>query len=218
MSFEMSAYSALATDYDGTLAHHGRVDPATVTGLERLRAAGWKLVLVTGRNLDDVAGVCPELTLFDRVVAENGAMVARRDGDVRLLGPPPEPRLLQALQRQGVRYSTGRVIVHTLTTQRAAVEAAVAESAARVQVSLNKGALMLLPIGVDKGAGLRAALEDLGVQPAAVVGAGDAENDLPFLRICGRAYACADSLPEVRAAAGRYTPSVLALVNEVLGA
>jgi hydroxymethylpyrimidine pyrophosphatase-like HAD family hydrolase len=216
MTFEMRTYSALATDYDGTLARDGRVDGATLAALDALRAVGWKLVLVTGRNLDNVAAVFPQLTLFDRVVAENGALVGAHDGDVTLLGPPPDRSLLQALERRGVSYSTGRVIVHTLTAQRAAVDAALAESAARVEVSLNKGALMLLPAGIDKAAGLRAALHDLGVEPAMVIGVGDAENDLPFLEVCGRAYACADAVPEVKAAVGRYTPNVAALVSELL--
>ena len=40
-------YLALACDYDGTLAHHGRVDKPTLESLERLLASGRKLVLVT---------------------------------------------------------------------------------------------------------------------------------------------------------------------------
>ena len=43
-------YLALATDYDGTLAHDGAIDHATVNTLERLRATGRKLILVTRTN------------------------------------------------------------------------------------------------------------------------------------------------------------------------
>ena len=35
---------AFATDYDGTLAHHGQVDAPTIEALERLKAAGRKLL------------------------------------------------------------------------------------------------------------------------------------------------------------------------------
>jgi hydroxymethylpyrimidine pyrophosphatase-like HAD family hydrolase len=207
----------LASDYDGTLARDGRVDGATLAAVEKLQAAGWKLVLVTGRNLDDVARVFPELTLFDRVVAENGALVAGSEGVVRRLGPAPAPALLEALRRQAVPYSTGHVIVHALTVHEQQVREAVRQSGADVAVSLNKGALMLMPQGVDKAAGLRTALSELGCDPSAAVGVGDAENDLPFLEISGAAYACGDALPAVRAAAGRYTPSVRDLVIELLG-
>ena len=68
-------YFALATDYDGTLAHDGEVSPATTTALEQLRATGRKLSLVTGRELDDLLRAFPQIDLFDRVVAENGGLV-----------------------------------------------------------------------------------------------------------------------------------------------
>ena len=44
-------FLALATDYDGTLAHDGRVDSPIIAALERFKATGRKLVLVTGREL-----------------------------------------------------------------------------------------------------------------------------------------------------------------------
>ena len=53
-------YLALCTDYDGTIAHHGRVDKPTIAALEDLRASGRKLVLVTGREMVDLHQV------FDR--------------------------------------------------------------------------------------------------------------------------------------------------------
>ena len=47
-------YHALACDYDGTIAHHGRVDDETIAALSRLRETGRRLILVTGRELKDV--------------------------------------------------------------------------------------------------------------------------------------------------------------------
>src|SRR3569833_1182815 len=68
-------YYALATDYDGTLAHNGKVDDGTYAALERLRTTRRKLILVTGRRLDDLMTVFDRIEIFDRVVAENGALV-----------------------------------------------------------------------------------------------------------------------------------------------
>ncbi len=70
-------FLALATDYDGTLAHHGRVDEPALEALERLRESGRKLILVTGRELGELLGIFPQIELFDRVVAENGALLYR---------------------------------------------------------------------------------------------------------------------------------------------
>jgi HAD superfamily hydrolase (TIGR01484 family) len=52
-------YLALATDYDGTLAHDGVVDDATIRALERLVHSGRKLILVTGRELPGLESVFP---------------------------------------------------------------------------------------------------------------------------------------------------------------
>lgn len=46
-------YVALATDYDGTITHDGVVDDATLAAPERFRVSNLKLVLVTGRELDE---------------------------------------------------------------------------------------------------------------------------------------------------------------------
>ena len=67
--------SCLATDYDGTLAHDGVVDGATADALVAFRRSGRRLLLVTGRELPDIVRVFPRIELFDRVVAENGALL-----------------------------------------------------------------------------------------------------------------------------------------------
>ena len=48
-------YHALACDYDGTIATHGHVDDSTIAALLELKKSGRKLVLVTGRELDDLS-------------------------------------------------------------------------------------------------------------------------------------------------------------------
>jgi hydroxymethylpyrimidine pyrophosphatase-like HAD family hydrolase len=68
-------------------------------------------------------------------------------------------------------------------------------------ISLNKRSLMIMPAGVDKASGLRAAAGDLGVDLRETVGCGDAENDLPLLAACGTSVAVGNALPPVKAAA-----------------
>src|SRR5262245_40310168 len=108
-------FLVLATDYDGTIAAHGTVAPSTIAALERARASGRKLVLVTGRELEDLFRVFPEYALFDRIVAENGALLYRPESrEEKLLGEPPPAALLEQLRGRGVDpLSIGRVIVAT---------------------------------------------------------------------------------------------------------
>ena len=54
-------YLVLATDYDGTLAKDGHVDEPTLAALERLRDSGRRLILVTGRELDELLGIFPQM-------------------------------------------------------------------------------------------------------------------------------------------------------------
>jgi len=196
-------YHLLATDYDGTLADDGKVAAETVAALNDVRATGRHLVLVTGRQLDDLMSVHPDLALFERVVAENGALLYRpATKERRRLADPPPQALLAALRRLGVTpLSAGEVIVATREPHETTVLEAIRELGLELQVIFNKGAVMILPAGVNKATGLMAALEELKISPHNVVGVGDAENDHSFLRICERSAAVGGSLPAVRDAA-----------------
>lgn len=214
---------ALATDYDGTLADRGAVDAPTWAALDRLRASGRKLVLVTGRELPELLDVCDGITRFDRVVAENGALLYRPgDGTETVLAPPPPEGFVEALRARGVGpISVGRAIVATWEPHAATVEAAIRELGLDLVVTPNKRAVMVLPPGVDKASGLRVALGELGLAPGDAIGVGDAENDLAFLRICGRSAAVANALPGLKArvdlvARGERGAGVAELVDAIL--
>jgi hydroxymethylpyrimidine pyrophosphatase-like HAD family hydrolase len=68
-------FLALATDYDGTLANRGQIGAEAVEALERFKDTGRRLILVTGRELPHMKEAFPRLESFDRVVAENGAVI-----------------------------------------------------------------------------------------------------------------------------------------------
>ena len=193
-------YSVLCSDYDGTLASEGQVLPPTVRALERLIASGRQVVLVTGRELDDLQKVCPHLGLFEYVVAENGALLYEpATGRETLLGPRPPDHFIAALRSRGVgRISVGRVIVATWEPHETAVLQTIREQGLELQVIFNKGAVMVLPAGVNKASGLKAALERMAVTPHNAVGIGDAENDHSMLALCGYAVAVANALPALK--------------------
>jgi HAD superfamily hydrolase (TIGR01484 family) len=190
-------YLALATDYDGTLAHHGRVADSTWAALRRLRASGRKVVLVTGRELPDLHTVCPSLDLFDRVVAENGGLLYRpATREEQLLAPAPPGEFVRALRERGVEpLSVGRTIVATWEPHENTVRQTIRDLGLELQVLFNKGAVMILLAGVNKATGLDAALAELQLSPHNVVAVGDAENDHAFLARCACAVAVANALP-----------------------
>lgn len=191
---------ALATDYDGTIADHGGVGKSTIAALEQVKQSGRKLILVTGRELPDLQHVFDRLDLFDIAVMENGALLYfPQSGEERPIGEPPSPDFVAALQRRGVApLSVGRTIVATWEPQQQAVLEAITELQLELQITFNKGAVMVLPSGINKASGLAEALKVLELSPHNVVGIGDAENDHAFLRACGCSAAVANALPAVK--------------------
>ena len=193
-------YLALCCDYDGTLAHHGQLDDPTIAALLRLKQSGRKLLMVTGRELDELKTVCPRLDLFDRVVAENGALLYRpaTDEEKKLAERPPDA-FIAALKAKGIeRISAGRVIVATWEPHETTVLETIRDMGLELHVIFNKGAVMILPSGVNKATGLRAALEELRLKELSAIGVGDAENDHAFLSICGCGVAVSNALDSLK--------------------
>lgn len=199
-------YHVLACDYDGTIAHHGRVDDETIAALGRLRDTGRRVILVTGRVLQDLFAVCPHVELFDRIVAENGAVVywpATREE--KLLGEPPPERFVRELRDRGVSLAVGRVIGATWKPHETTVLEVIRDLGLELHLTFNKDAVMVLPAGISKATGLVEALRELGLSTHNVVGIGDAENDHAFLRLCECRIAVSNALPMLKESADLVT-------------
>src|SRR5262250_969939 len=202
-------YLVLACDFDGTIATDGNVRDETLAALRRLRDSGRKIVLVTGREMEDLLKIFPAIEVFDRVVAENGGVLYRPTSrEYRALGEPPSPAFVEALRARKVSpLAVGHCIVATWQPNEGAVLEVIRDLGLELQVIFNKGAVMVLPSGLNKATGLEAALLELGLSPHNCVGVGDAENDHAFIRLCECGVAVANALPLVRDRADWVTPS-----------
>ena len=193
-------FRALACDYDGTLAAHDRLGADVIAALEQARARGIKLILVTGRTFFEIARVCERLDLFDVVVAENGGVLYMPGAaEIRDHGPAPPARLLGALDERAVAVNAGRVILATTRDREDAVRDALATTGVQMDLVMNRAALMLVPVGISKGSGVRHAMHALKLSPHDVLAIGDAENDLDLFEVCGWTACPGDAVPEVKA-------------------
>ena len=106
-------YQALATDYDETIAENTRVQPGTLEALQKLREAGTRLLLITGRSVENVVRILPAVELFHLVLGENGSVLYNPDSKITtLLGDLPPPAFIDSLKRKGVDpLSVGLVMV-----------------------------------------------------------------------------------------------------------
>lgn len=193
-------YQIFATDYDGTIAYHGKVNEETIDALERLKASARKLVLVTGRELDELKAIFPEHTLFDMIVAENGALLYSPSTlKEHLLGERPPDSFIEELKKQNVLpLSVGRVIVATWEPNETIVLEAIKRTGIEHQVIFNKGAVMVLPPGINKAAGLQAVLQQMKFSCHNLVAVGDAENDNAMMQLAECSVAVANALQSVK--------------------
>ena len=94
--------------------------------------------------------------------------------------------------------SVGRAVIATREPHEIVVLETIRELGLELHVIFNKGAVMVLPSGVNKGTGLKRALDELGLSPHDVVGVGDAENDHALLNACQCGVAVANALPAIK--------------------
>ena len=208
---------------DGTLAHDGRVDLPTLAALDRLLQSGRQLILVSGRELEDLLATFPHSDRFVWMVLENGALLYQTANRLEMaLGSPPPERFVQRLRDAGVApISLGRVILATWQPHEHAVLEAIHDQSLELQVVFNKGAVMVLPSGVNKATGLQAALVEMGLSADEVVGVGDGENDHSFLELCGYSAAVANALPAIKERAdlvtrGDHGAGVVELIEQLI--
>lgn len=214
---------ALATDYDGTLAHDGHVSEETLFSLQRLREGGRRLILVTGREMAELKSVFPQYGICDAIVAENGGLVVwPADEREDILGEPVPETFLQEIIRRGVTpYSVGRVVFATWRPHEGVVLQIIQDLGIEYHIIFNKRAVMVLPGGINKATGLAHVLTRLEISPQNVAAIGDAENDHAFLDSCAFAVAVENAIPALKERCDLVTTKdhgagVTELINRIL--
>jgi len=200
------------------------VEESTLKALEQWQRSGRKLILITGRQLDNLIAHIPVIKLFDWVVAENGAVLYQPSTKVeKLLADRPSEAFITLLRdrinQKQQRLKTesipeeflniaqpqtlevlgvGRVIIATWEPYLEITQKTIQDLGINLQIICNKGAVMVLPEGINKAFGLKALSEIMNLSLQQIVGVGDAENDCDFLEQCGYSVAVANALPEVK--------------------
>ena len=216
----------VACDLDGTLIESGqrvpRISREMWKLLQRAKTAGFVLILVTGRQLDDLTQAGPYAELCEAIVAENGAVVyyPRRDA-VTLPFGRLDASLVRRLDQLEVPVERGMAIVSTWVPHDEALLQALRAARISATVEYNRDGMMALPPGASKGAGLRVALQELGYSPRNVIAVGDAENDRTLFEMAELAVAVGNAEAALKAAADLvldrpHGEGVAALLNDLL--
>ncbi len=227
----------LICDIDGTLTdeHYG-LHPGLPEAFRRLETNGVPVALATG-NVRPVAwALSRHLGLTGPLICENGGVVWdwRREKEVQYLADGTRARLacewlatrIPDLDSAGISSNAWRESEWCLYTHEdnEAIEMELAQSEwSDLEVVRTGFAIHINDPGLNKGAGIRLALEPLEIDPSECIGVGDSPNDLPMFSTVGWAVAVGSAFPEVKAAANAVASddligghAVIALIEEIL--
>lgn len=140
-----------------------------------------------GRRLSSVRNNAAMLETFAKLKERYGDQLA--------------PGAFTAQRRQVEPLAIGHGIIATWQPHEHTVLQAIKDLGLDYHVVFNKGAVMVLPSGINKATGLRSALAELNLSWHNAVGFGDAENDHAFMRLCECSVAVANALESVKEAA-----------------
>ncbi|HET6403643.1 MAG TPA: HAD hydrolase family protein [Candidatus Thermoplasmatota archaeon] len=195
---------ALATDYDRTLTDlELRPVPEVFDALARARAAGRKVIIVSGRGLDFLEREVGHLA--DAIVGENGCFLLHGGSRVCLAPTMELRRVLTALD---IPVELGEAMASADVEHEAMLRDAFANAGIDVDLIRNRDRVMVLPRGIDKAAGVLAALDALRIPPEKAAAAGDGENDVVLLQAVGYGIAVSNAVDELKEVADHVSDEV----------
>jgi phosphoglycolate phosphatase (TIGR01487 family) len=197
---------AVATDIDGTLTDRSyRLSLKAIEALRLLESEGIPVILVSGNAYPLVKALQIYLGCSGAIVCEGGAVVEYRSA-MRILSS--KDRALDALRRLKEVY--GGRIVESWCNRYRFVDVALDRTIDRKDVDMvlrdypdlklwDSGfAYHILERSIDKGVGLKVAVDLMNVRVEDVVAVGDSENDIPMFRVVGFSIAVGDASEDVK--------------------
>jgi hypothetical protein len=193
---------AIALDFDGTSAVNDVFDPAVRAAVGEVRRHGIYVLLVTGRRLSELQRVAGDLSCFDVVVAENGAVLDfPASGRHVRLGHVPSGEVLAEIRRRGVHIDVGESVIEAEAADAVTLVKTIRALEQPLVLAFNRGRVMVLPQATAKSTGLKQALFALRMSIHNTIGIGDAENDHDLLDACEVGVAVAWGSAPLRAVA-----------------
>jgi hydroxymethylpyrimidine pyrophosphatase-like HAD family hydrolase len=197
-----SPFKMLAMDYDGTIATKGKIAGNVEKALLQVKENGYLIGIVTGRGFDDLLRICPQIKIFDLIVAENGAILYFPSQDkIDHLASKPPIEFIARLMEHSIPFYQNRIMATVRRKFIEKVNALIDEFQFPLHIICHKDYGLILPLGINKAKGLEKALLHFDITNNQVIAVGDAENDLDFLDYCGLKVAVSNAEDAVKAKA-----------------
>ena len=212
--FDARAIRAVITDFDRTVTeraakHHFDKQDIDFTLLKEMKSLGIDLFLATGRPFKYVEKLCNHFKGYTCVVAENGAVVYfPKTKRTFTIDTKHMQRARSRISRLGLAGTiVGEVIASVPIEHEDAVRQSLGNLIQKVMLVKNVDKLMIVPHNVDKGYGLRLALQYLNIDMERTVVVGDGENDVGMFLNPGYKIALANAHPRLKRLAHEVTKS-----------
>jgi len=199
-----------------------RLSPEVVRAVQEAARRGITVIVVSGRMLDFLIRLSQRLKVLDALVAENGAVIyLSRSMTKTALGELESARIRNALKNLEGQLEVGEVIVATKRWNEPRVRGELEKAGVVAHIEYNRDSLMVLPAGVDKGRGVLEAVRLMGLTGHGLACIGDAENDIPMLRVADFSAAVANAVDEAKRVADMvcrrsYGEGVVEFINVIL--
>lgn len=194
----------LATDYDRTIANeYTRKVPENVhKALLKVKEAGFLIVIVTARGVDDLLRLYSEIKEFDLIVAENGTVLYFPSQDKRYYLASKHPiEFIVQLMHHGIPFRQYEILTRVHIDYVEKVNNLIKEFQFTLHIISHNKAGYILPTGMNKAKGLEKALLHFNITSNQVIAVGDGENDLDFFDFCGFKVAVGNAEDTVKAKA-----------------
>lgn len=201
---------AIAVDIDGTLTDEDKVlHTGAIQALRRLEAAGIPVILCTGNVRAITYGLWRFINLSGVMVCENGGVVWHPDSKPLIRADGREAKdaakwlstQIEGLDAQGITTNAWRESEWCLKSDEdlSAICDRLANSQwSHLSVVRTGFAIHLMEPWINKGEGLKIALEMMNISPRDVLAIGDAPNDISMFELVRHSIAVGGSFSALK--------------------
>ena len=201
---DINDIDALITDFDRTITDEpGILLKNTVDELKKLDT---NHILATGRSLEFVIKLAKKHDLWQCIVCENGAIIyLPKSEKIITIDSKRMKKARKLLKEKNINATYGSVIVSVTADVAESVKKILMRLRKKLNYVINVDELMIAPKYVNKGRGVKLALDYLELNPEKSIVVGDAENDVDLFRIPGFKVAVANANSRLKLIADQIT-------------
>ncbi len=183
----------IASDYDRVLTDENlNFDYSLLPLIEKIRKKGVKFGIITGRRWRKIENIKDH---FDFIVYENGYFLY--NGSQKKLFNEKHENIVKnvrkILDEHGMKYISGEMII-SLPIEKIDELKKIFSDFKEIKFVTNVDSVLILPVDIDKGWGLKNVLELYKIKSDEAVVMGDGENDLPMFEIARYRFTVGNSV------------------------